>query len=366
MSEGPVRDKIDRILFFGGFDRGYPRNSILRKGLKRSGVEVSECLAGSKRKIITRYPVLTSRYFRIKNKGGVILVPDFRHKDVPLAWILSRLTAKKLVFDPLVSRYETRVLDRGDTDQGSLDSWHNRNIDRVSMRMADLVLADTEAHRRFYSEEFGIDKRKIRTLYIGFDDEEFRSIDLYPVTDRFRILFYGSYLPLHGVDVIVRAAKLLVKSPVSFTLIGSGQTYSVARELARDIPAETLVFREKVSSGKLGGLIAEHHLVLGIFGTTTKVDMVIPNKVFQGMATGRAVITADTPAIGELFTGGTDIFLVPKGDPEKLAESIELLRKNETLRGDIARKGSDLVRSGFNPRQVAMRFLALAADAGIL
>ena len=366
MSERAAKGGKDKILFFGGYDREYPRNSILRKGLVRVGVEVPECSTGSKRKIITRYPVLMAGYFRIKNKGRVIFVPDFRHKDVPLAWLLARLTGKKLVFDPLVSRYATRVLDRGDAKKGSLDSLHNRNIDRLSMRLPDLVLADTDAHGRYFNEEFGIDKRKISTLYIGFDDEEFQPIDQYPPADRFRILFYGSYLPLHGVDIIVRAARLLVGSPVSFTLIGSGQTYSLARELARDIPAGTLTFGENVPSGKLSGLIAEHHLVLGIFGTTPKVDMVIPNKVFQGMATGRAVITADTPAVREVFKGGTDIFLVPKGDPEKLAESIELLRTNETLRGDIARKGSELVKSTFNPEQVALRFLSLVRDAGAL
>ncbi len=364
MPDIPDKSEGDAVLFFGGYDREYPRNSILRKGLRRLGVHVSECSARMTSKVITRYPTLTAKYFGMKNKGNVIFVPDFRHKDVPLAWLLARMTGKRLVFDPLVSRYATRVLDRADTEIGSLDSLHNRNIDRLSMRLPDLVLSDTDIHGSFYSEEFGIDRRKIRTLHLGFDDEVFNKTESVPGSDRFRVLFYGSYLPLHGVDVIVRAARLLARSPVSFTMVGGGQTYSAARELARGIPADTITFRENIDSSILGDVISDHHLVLGIFGTTPKAGMVIPNKVFQGMAAGRAVVTADTPAVREIFTHEKEIFLVPEGDPEKLAEAIERLRNDERLRADIARTGTDLVRSGYNPEQVAKRFLRSVLDNG--
>jgi len=365
-SNSKTKDLKKTILFFGGYDPEYPRNRILRNGLRKTGFDVSECRADIKSKIITRYPLLTKRFLGDNNKkNDLIFVPDFRHKDVPLAWLLSRITGKKLIFDPLVSRYMTRVLDREDAREGSLTSCHNRNIDRVSMKLADLVLSDTEAHGDFYSEEFGIDRKKIRTLYIGFDDEHFHINDDRPGSERFKILFYGSYLPLHGVDTIVKAAKLLADSPVSITMVGKGQTYSIARELARDIPCETISFRENVKSNQLCSLIGEHDLVLGIFGKTPKANIVIPNKIFQGSASGRPVITADTPAIREIFTAGRDIILVPAGNSEKLAGSIEMVRKDKDLRRTITSNGTDRVRSTFNPMKTAEKLLSILSETGI-
>ncbi|MBN2071310.1 MAG: glycosyltransferase [Candidatus Krumholzibacteriota bacterium] len=354
------------ILFFGGYDEEYPRNRIIRKGLRKIGVRVDECHADWKSRVITRYPCLTAKYLGTRERGEVFFVPEFRHKDVPLAWFLARMSGKKVVFDPLVSRYATRVLDREDATEGTPASWHNRNLDRTSMKMADLVIADTDAHARYYSEEFGIDRGKIKTLYVGFDDGEFGLCEEPPESEPFRVLFYGSYLPLHGVDTIVKSARHLSESPVSFTMVGGGQTYSIARELARGLPEEKIIFREYVRPDKLSQLIRDHHLVLGIFGTTPKTELVIPNKVFQGIASGRPVITADTPAIRELFRADRDILLVPKGEPEKLAVAIETLRSDREKRNVISRNGVGLVRSMHNPERTAEKLLSILKDSGVM
>ncbi len=353
------------IVFFGGYDPEYPRNSILRRGLAGKGVPVDQCVVDGKRKITTRYPALFARFIGRKNWNRILFVPDFRHKDVPLAWFLARMTGRKLVFDPLVSRYETRVLDRGDVVAGSVNAWHNRNIDRVSMNLADLVLADTEAHADFYYRNFGIDRKKIKTLYIGFDDTLFIKTILPRKTGMFKVLFYGSYLPLHGIDTIVRAAWLLIEKPVSFTLIGTGQTYPRVRRLAEGLPPGKIKFQGNIETVKLNDLIGEHHIVLGIFGTTPKTGMVIPNKVYQAMAAGRPVITADTRAIKEIFTDGEDIITVSAGNPKALAAGIERIRGDEYLRVKITAKGTDLVRRLYNPGKVAERFIRILRESGL-
>ena len=49
--------------------------------------------------------------------------------------------------------------------------------------------------------------------------------------------------------------------------------------------------------------IASAALCLGIFGTTAKAARVVPHKVFQCLAVGRPVLTADTAAIRSAFDG---------------------------------------------------------------
>jgi glycosyltransferase involved in cell wall biosynthesis len=357
----PGNDTGDRIIFFGGYDPAYPRNAIIRRGLLRCGFAVDDCGTPPKWNVLRRYPALLGRYLRMGSGGAIIFVPDFRHKDVPLAWLLARLSGRRCIFDPLVSRYETRVLDRGDASEGSLQSWHNRNIDRVSFRLPDLVLSDTDAHRSFFEEQYNIDPGKIRTLHIGYDDALFTERPFRAAESAIRILFYGTYLPLHGVETIVEAVRLL-EDPFSATLVGEGQTFSRIRDRASDIPRDRLLFKPAVPAERLGEIIADADIVLGIFGMTPKARMVIPNKVYQALAVGRTVVTADTPAVRELFTDGEHLLTTPPGDAAALARAITRLGRDTDLRRRLCGNGGKLVRERYHPEAVARRFIRMLRE----
>ncbi len=347
----------DEIVFFGGYDPDYPRNAIIRKGLERIGVCVRSCRAGGSRRAVFRYPLLLARFFTTCLGGrSSLFVPDFRHKDVPLAWMLSRIPRRTLIFDPLVSRYETRVLDRGDAEEGSAQAKHNWNIDRITMRMSDVVLADTNAHAAFYINEFDVDEKKVNTLYLGYDDTVFDLVPDRKPDGLFRVLFYGSFLPLHGTDVIVEAARLL-DSGFRFRVVGSGQTMDEFMERSEGIGDGRIELSGNVPEKELPGLIADADAVLGVFGTTPKTGMVIPNKVYQSMACGRPVVTADTPAVREIFTPGEHLVCVPPGDAVLLAGELKRLRDDRQFAISIAERGGRLVREQFNPAKVAGRLL---------
>ena len=94
-----------RVAFFGAWDPSYPRNRILRRGLEHAGVEVTEVRV-RERRVVFRYPALLAKASALRGVD-VVLVPEFRHKDVPLARVLAG--RRPLVFDPLVSRWERRI-----------------------------------------------------------------------------------------------------------------------------------------------------------------------------------------------------------------------------------------------------------------
>lgn len=354
------------VVFFGGYDPAYPRNAIIRSGCRRAGIEVYECGVDGGRKVWARYPLLLREFRRSVPRGGApLFVPDFRHKDVPLARLLARATGRAVVFDPLVSRFETRVLDRGDAAPGSAQARHNRNLDLISMRMADLVLADTDAHAAFFRSEFGVPERRVRTLRLGFEDDLFPPAPPREPSGAFEVLFYGSFLPLHGVDTIVSAAAILSGKGFRFTLVGAGQTRAEAEHLAGGLPGNGVVWRERVPAESLSGLIRDSDAVLGIFGTTRKAAMVVPNKVYQGLASGRPVVTADTPAVREVFRDGIDLLTVPAGDPGALAGALHRLRDDRELARSLADRGRDHVRREYCPERIAMRLAAILDEEGL-
>jgi glycosyltransferase involved in cell wall biosynthesis len=58
---------------------------------------------------------------------------------------------------------------------------------------------------------------------------------------------------------------------------------------------------------------------------------VIPNKVFQALACGRPVVTADTAGARELLTHDADALLVPPGDGAAVAHAVRRLAEDGSL-----------------------------------
>jgi glycosyltransferase involved in cell wall biosynthesis len=345
-----------RVQVFGAFDRDYARNRVLRTGLRRLGVRIDLCGAPAWDSTLLRYAVLLGRHLR-RSACDAILVPEFRHKDVPLARLLSSLSSASLVVDPLVSRYDTRVHDWGTVGPASLAAAHSRRVDRAAVRFADLLLCDTGAHARYFEHTYRVPSERCAVVPVGFDDVVFQPLPQ-PAVQPFQVAFFGSYLPLHGVQTIVEAARLMQRDAVRFLLIGSGQTFgTVERARHEGVRLET---SPSLAPSALVQRLKHAQILLGVFGTTPKAARVVPNKVFQSLALGRAVITAATPAIHEFFTPGEHLWTVPAGDAEALVEAIRMLRREAALRGRLAQQGARFVHAHFTPERVARRFL----DAG--
>jgi glycosyltransferase involved in cell wall biosynthesis len=356
------------VLFFGGYDRAYPRNAVLRRGLELAGAAVSECHVRPGHKFWLRYPFLLSRWFRPVSgasgqagTGSYILVPEFCQKDVPLARCLGALASRRVIFDPLASRFETKIVDWGWKSAHTLAAWWNRLIDALAFRSADLVLADTKAHRDYYMGFFGLPSEKFGVIPVGFDDRIF-SRDLAragrpsragrPEGSPFTALFFGSFLPLHGVEVILEAARRVSErdKSIRFLLIGGGRTLPRVKARAAELGLGNVDFEGWMSQRALAETVAARgDVCLGIFGRTEKAGRVVPHKIFQSMALGQPVITARTPAVEEFFEHGRDIFLCDRLRPESLAEAILVLKKEAGMRESIARRGFDLAWEKFRP-----------------
>ena len=122
------------------------------------------------RRAFRRYPALLAAFARAARAADALLVPEFRHKDMPLARLLAG--RRRLVFDPLVSRHDTLVGDWGLHAAGSPQARWNRWLDRWSLALADLVLCDTWAHGALF-ESLGVPRARLRRVLVGAEDAFF-------------------------------------------------------------------------------------------------------------------------------------------------------------------------------------------------
>jgi glycosyltransferase involved in cell wall biosynthesis len=348
---------MTRICFFGAYDPEYPRNRILLRGLERAGARIDEARVRDRR-VPLRYPALARAFARHARDAEAILVPCFRHKDVPLArWLAGR---RRLIFDPLVSRWDTLVNDWGKYRDGSFQSRWNRGIDRRAFSAADLVLCDTWAHGELF-ERLGAPRERLRRVLVGAEDAFF-SVPDPPEHGPVRIVYIGGFLPLHGVSTILEAVARLERdgrsrSDFVVSLAGNGMQYEAARVHARALGLERVEFPGPSEYARAPELLAGAHVVLGAFGVSEKAGRVVPHKVYQGIAAGRAVVTGDGPGVREVFEPGVHLVTVPRGDPDALAAALARVIADRSWRADLGARGRARALEVATPEKIGLDLL---------
>ncbi|MDD9949032.1 MAG: glycosyltransferase family 4 protein [candidate division Zixibacteria bacterium] len=385
-----------RVCFFGTYERDYPRNRTLAEGLKRAGWQVLECHVPLWEKerdktgrylgpfsLVLRavelklaYLQLFLKYVFTVGRYEVMLVGYIGHLDMPLAWLLTRFPRRPLVFSPLISLYDTLVDDRRSIAEGTLLSRFLRWLDRQTCAKADLVLLDTEAHIDYFVQAFNLPRKRFARVFVGAvepDGPEGGSggdangdtpAEDTPAEDSpavgapfgdgpFRVMFVGKFIPLHGLPFMLEAANRLKDVPdIEFHFVGSGQMTDEIHETARRLNLENVRFTDWIPYEQLHRFLQGWGVCLGIFGTSGKAVRVIPGKVFVALSAGKAVITADSPAIRELLADGESAVLCRRGDPEALAGAIRRLHGDHELLRRIAGGGSRVFRDHASTEQI--------------
>lgn len=345
-----------RVVFWGTYDTGKPRVRILRQGLRLNGVEVLECHAElwggiedkSQVKGISRwlglfgraliaYPLLVWRYMCMPRHDVVMVVyPGLVDLFVLRAFAWLRRTP--LAWDWFLSAYDTIVLDRRLLNPHNPVAWSIRGIEWLATRLANAVFMDTAAHAKRMEGLFGLSAGALGHVWVGVEREHFDT-DVGTPSDtpprdstELNVLFYGQFIPLHGIPTIIAAAGLLRDEPVRWLLIGRGQETSRIRSLLRRSALPKLQWIEWVEYGELRQALTRADVVLGIFGTSDKAASVIPNKVFQILAARRPLITRDSPAIRELVSHDPPaVQLLPAGDAAALAAAVMVFTNRGTV-----------------------------------
>ncbi len=325
-----------RVCLFGTYDRKlHPRVANLHRALEAAGAEVIEVHepawpGRTEEKIqLARNPLaprtlwrLAGAWFRLARAyrrappHDVVLVGYFGHLDVFLARLLAG--RDKVVLDLMLSVYDTVALDRQAVDAHGVQARLARVLDRLAARQCRRALVDTTEHAAFFVDELGIPAAKLAAVPVGADDRHFVRSPVATPGARLRVLFFGTFVPLQGTTTVAAAIGLVADAPIDFTIVGRGQDRVDFDAQMPDRPGSRVI--DWVDYADLPALIAEHDVVLGIFGATGKARRVIPNKVYQAAAVGRAVVTGDTPAARAAL--GDDAVLVAIGDAQALATAL--------------------------------------------
>ncbi|MFH1769711.1 MAG: glycosyltransferase [Parcubacteria group bacterium] len=346
MKEDMKKDKIT-VLYFGMYDPKYARNSVLIKGLRENDVNVIECQDSSPG--LKKFVRLFKKHRKLKGQYDIMVVGFLGHIIVPFAKLITR---KPVVFDAFVSLYDSNIFDRKLAPKCSIKALWYWLLDWISFRLADIVLFDTQQHVNYAIKTFGGRAEKFKSIFIGAQDSIFKPVDPADAPIKqydFEVLFYGGFIPLQGIQYILKAIKLLEGKGIDFTIIGDGQEKKKMLTLADELELKDTHFEGFADLDTVVKRIARTDVCLGIFGDTPKTRRVIPNKVYECIAMAKPVISSDTPASRELFSGD-DVLLVDVADAESLADGIIRLKDDKHLRESFAKQGYNMFQKHTCPK----------------
>lgn len=346
----PVVRPLD-VLFVPGREPDYIRNLVLRQALARRHrvATVTDSVQPASWRVTK---ALAKATWHLRETPDLVLVGFYGQ---PLMPAMRALTRRPILFDAYLSTYDTLCFDRQRFRPGSLPGRLAYALDLWSCRWADRILLDTQAHRDFFVQTFGLPSSKIDVVYVGCDERHFAPRPAPPPSDTFRVFTYTSFLRLHGVEHILHAAQRVAsRSDIVFTIAGSGAYLNEMRRLARDLGLDNVHFPGWLPFEQLPDAIAAADLCLGgHFSAVPKAGRVIATKTFQFLSMGKPTIVADNPANQEVMAHRQSAYLCPPADGSALAAAILELCDDPALCRDIGQGGQALHRRRFTSKAIA-------------
>jgi glycosyltransferase involved in cell wall biosynthesis len=230
--------------------------------------------------------------------------------------------------------FERQKFAEGSAKANNLLAW-----ERKVFSLADLVIADTQAHADYYRDVLKVDSNRLAVIPVGADETMFKLTPMKPFSGRrLRIVFFGSFIHLQGPEVIAEAATLCPEA--DWLLLGDGPMRAEAEQAAKG--HGHIRFEDYPGYASIPEHVSQADIVMGVFSDSKKAGRVIPNKLWQAMAGGRPVITRDVVTGAFPWKDSSSgIITVPPRNPKALADVVR----------DLISRPDDLPALGATSRQ---------------
>ncbi len=361
-----------RICYFGTYREKYTRTQILLKGLRaQENVKVYECHSTLWQSIDDRvdqasggwrnpkffWRVLKA-YWRLWRKHhhtpeyDVMLIGYPGQFDTYLARLLTWWRRSPMALDILMSLHlvaEERGLLEKSPFTGKLIFW----LEKGGLKLPDCLISENDAYENYYCQKYNLSTNRFRQLPHGADDSVYHPRPFSPQDDQFRVTYHGLYLPSHGLDAVIGAAKHLQDhKEIHFHFYGKGPEKKRIEQFATTHNLENVTFHGFVSRDELLDGLAQAHICLGVFGETLQSHYTIQNKIWESLAMRRPVISGESELIHHVLTHKKNIFLIPRNNAAALAEAIIELQNNNVLRDRLAVEGYRYYKANNSPAAI--------------
>jgi len=178
-----------------------------------------------------------------------------------------------------------------------------------------------------------------------------------------KFLFIGRLLKEKGIHEFVQAAKLVKEKypETEFTVLGAIDHANLGAlseaELHQLIQTNIIHYPGHVSN--VSDWIVENHIFV-----LPSYREGVPRSTQEAMAIGRAIITTDVPGCRETVVNGVNGFLVPKWNPEALAEKMIYFIENPEQISLMGAASYEIAKEKFDANVVNKRLIKFLEVVG--
>ena len=241
-----------------------------------------------------------------------------------------------------------------------------RQFEDWSYRRATHVNAMTDGIQKYLLQEKGVAPDKVLFLPNGVDTVHYRPrpVDIVlkqqlGLQGKRVILYQGTYGYAHGLDVVLRAAKLLgEESQIHFLLIGDGSDRARLELLKEKLDVCNVTLHAPVSIEELPRYFSIAECGLVSLRCLPLLDSARPAKLFPILASGKPVIFVGNGEGARLVERAMAGVVVPPENPEALATAAEQLLNNPELVEEFGRNGRRFVEANLEWSKLIHDWLA--------
>ena len=337
---------------------GYPANETICisatnanyfRGKKIDRSTALSKLWGSTVFFLSQVVLLVELLLKIPFADVVLVLPMNPVQFFPAAGI-AKLWRRPVIVDLYASLYTT-ACDRKQVPSDGTGQLSRllKFADRMVFELSTKVIHHTFAEVEQIAEAISLDKSLLSRVEVAplvVDQREVLSIggENNKSKEHIDIAWWGTFVPLQGLERVLEATAILKDRGVSVNLsifgVEKGYENFERKIKALNIEGEVSLRKDATfSNGKIvDALQLGCDLVLGIFGTSEKADVVIPNKVVDAMSMRLPVLTRSSIAVDEFYEPGKHLH-VCSSEPSSIASEIERIKGDLSGNALVAREG---------------------------
>ena len=275
------------------------------------------------------------------------------------AWLLARLKRVPFLFEVrdlwpafaiAVGVLKNRALIR-------LSEW----LEKFIYRRADHIVVNSPGFIEHVKLRGG---KKIDLIPNGADPEMFDPTlsggdfrNQHNLGTDFVVLYAGAHGLSNDLGVVLEAADLLkTEKGLRFVLVGDGKEKPALMNQSASRNLANVLFIPPAPKTEMPQVLAGADACIAILKPIELYKTTYPNKVFDYMAAGKAVLLVIDGVIRELVEqAGAGIFVEP-GNPQALASAVRQLMKNPADAEKMGRAGRLYIENKFSRTQIASQF----------
>ncbi len=185
----------------------------------------------------------------------------------------------------------------------------------------------------------------------------------YHLEDNFVALYAGAHGMSNDLNVLLDAAKLLAdEKKIQIVLLGDGKEKPALQKRAEEMKLTNVTFVPSVPKSEMPNALAASDACIAILKPLEEYKTTYPNKVFDYLAAGRAVVLAIDGVIREVVeAAGCGLFVEP-GHPSAMADAIRKLANDPEKRHAMGLSGRKYLEENFSRAAIGEKLVELLEE----